>query len=121
VTKAAKVWLIVGIVAVVLLCCCIATFGVVAFYGSITSIDVGEAVSAPRLPGVTLANYGRVQNGMTYEEVAAIFGGPGGLAVEMELAGVRAEIYQWNAAAGGYAQITFLKGGVYQKRKFGLK
>ncbi len=120
-TRNAKIWLIVGIVAVVLLCCCGAITAVVAFYSSITSIDVGEAVSAPRLPGVTLANYDRVQNGMTYEEVAAIFGGPGGLVVEMEFAGARAEIYQWNAAAGGYAQISFLNGGVYQKRKFGLK
>ncbi len=107
--------------AAVLLCCCVATFAVVAFYSSITNIDVGEALSAPRLEGVTLANYGLVQKGMTYEEVAAIFGGPGGLAVEMELAGVRAEIYQWNAAGGGYAQISFLNGKVYQKRKFGLR
>jgi hypothetical protein len=58
---------------------------------------------------------------MTYEEVAAIFGGPGGLAVEMEFAGVKTEIYQWNAAAGGYAQISFMKGKVFQKREFKLE
>lgn len=121
-TKAAKVWLIVGIVLAVLLCCCVATAAVVAFYSSITTINIDDALSAPRLPGVTLANYGRVQEDMTYEEVAAIFGGPGALAAEVELAGgVRAEIYQWNAAGGGRALISFTKGKVFQKRKFKLE
>jgi len=120
VTKAAKVWLIVGIVVVVL-CCCGAVAAVVAFYSSITAINIDDALSAPRLPGVTLANYGRVREGMTYEEVAAIFGGPGALAAEVELAGVKAEIYQWNAAGGGRALISFVKGKVSQKREFKLE
>lgn len=62
----------------------------------------------PRLsyPGVSEENYATIKEGMTYEEVVNIFGGPGA----MDARGKTAERYIWLAPSNeGAAQISFVK------------
>ncbi|NIT35498.1 MAG: hypothetical protein GTN49_03190 [candidate division Zixibacteria bacterium] len=120
-TKAAKIWLIVGVAATVLLCCCLVFVVGRVLLGKVIKINVDDVMSQPESANVTVANYNRVQIGMTYPQVAAIFGGPGVLAVEAEIAGKRFEVYQWKGLGGGYAQISFDNGKVYDKRQSGLR
>lgn len=120
-TKAAKVWLIVGVAAAVLLCCCIASVVGFVLLDKIININVGDAMSQPESADVTVANYNRVQIGMTYPQVAAIFGGPGVLTVEGEIAGQRFEVYQWKGPGGAYALISFENGRVSDKEQSNLR
>jgi hypothetical protein len=112
VTNTAKTWLIVGIIAaVLLLIACIITLACLGIAG------VWQSDS-----GVTLANFNRVETGMTYAEVSEIFGGPGDLSMETELAGTKMEVYSWRAKMGfGNATISFTDGRVASKVQFGLK
>lgn len=138
-TNTAKTWLIVGIIAVVFLLVAlviaIAYFGIIGLSGE-ESKGVTPSVEAPVTPdvetptpetpepsgGVTLANFKRVETGMTYAEVTEIFGRPGDLSMETELAGTKMEIYSWRAKMGfGNVTISFTDGRVASKAQFGLK
>jgi hypothetical protein len=122
VTRKAKIWLIVGIVIVVLLCCCV--ISIVAFnaLGKVFNVDkIMEVSEAPGSPTVTLANYGRVRVGMTYGEVADIFGGPGIKAAQVQVGGDQLEFYVWKAVGGGHATITFEKNRVTEKSQTDLE
>jgi hypothetical protein len=139
VTNTAQTWLIVGIIAIVFLLVAlvlaIAYFGIIVLSGE-ESKGVTPSVEAPVTPdvetpapetpepsgGVTLANFNRVETGMTYAEVSEIFGGPGDLSMETEIIGTIMEIYSWRAAAGfGNVTISFTDGRVASKAQFGLK
>ena len=50
--------------------------------------------------GVTLANFTKVQTGMTYAEVCEIFGCPGELMMLTEILGTTSETYSWDASSG---------------------
>jgi hypothetical protein len=121
VTKAAKVWLIVGVAGAVLLCCCIVSVAGLGLLGNIFKFNFGDMMSQPESADVTVANYNRVRIGMTYPQVAAIFRGPGVLAVEMKFAGYKAEMYQWSGPGGGYALISFENGRVSEKEQSNLR
>ncbi len=120
-TRAAKVWLIVGLAAAVLLCCCIVSVVGLVLFSKTFNINVGDAMSQPESANVTAANYNRVQIGMTYPQVVAIFRGPGVLAVEGEMLGQRFELYQWKGPGGGYALISFENGRVSEKEQSDLR
>jgi hypothetical protein len=61
-------------------------------------------------PGVTEANARRIRNGMTMEEVEAIFGGPGRRVFEEGAPGISSQGYQW-VAAGGQVVVVFNRRG----------
>lgn len=115
-TRTAKVWLVIVLVAVVLLLCCVVTLAVGIFLAGVFNVDdIIEVAQGPGSPRVTLANYERVQVDMTYAEVTAIFRGPGVRTAQIELAGERLEFYTWKDMANGQATITFKNGLVTDK------
>ena len=73
-------------------------------------------------PGLTLENYNRIETGMTYEMVVAIFGEPGVVQMEMDLGlpEYKTVNYQWGAGFE-YCAISFQGGKVAMKMQFGLK
>lgn len=86
-----------------------------------TPVPSATASPAPATPeptddpaGVTLANYERVQTGMTLAEVEAIFGKPGGLLSEFSAAGITTQTIVWQRGIGN-ATITFQNGTVWAK------
>jgi hypothetical protein len=139
VTKTAKIWLIIGIVVVAfLLIGCLITVACLGIIGLSEGKSTGAAPSvetpvtprseapvteAPKPSGaVTLANFNKVQTGMTYGEVSKVFGNPGELTVQSEFGGYKSEIYSWKAARGfGSATVTFMNGKVQSKAQFGLE
>jgi hypothetical protein len=122
VTKKGKIWLIVAIVAVVLACCCVVSAVAFSSLGSVFNmgnlVDVAERPGSPR---VNLASYERVEVGMTYREVESIFGGPGVLAAQLELAGKRLEFYAWKGLGEGQVIVTFKDGMVMDKTENNLQ
>ena len=115
-TRTAKVWLVIVLAAVVALLCCVVTLAVGIFLAGVFNVDdIVDVAQGPGSPRVTLANYERVQIGMTYAEVAAVFRGPGVRTAQVELAGERLEFYTWKDMANGQATITFKNGLVTDK------
>jgi hypothetical protein len=117
VTNNAQIWLVVGIIAAAfLLFACVMTIACLGIIGTSEEKGVPDKPSAeapvapdvepptPETPepsgGVTLANFNRVEAGMTYAEVAEIFGRPGDLSVETKLAGAKVEVYSWRWPGG---------------------
>ena len=121
-TRTAKIWLVIVLVALVLLMCCVVTLAVGIFLAGVFNVDdiVGVA-QGPGSPRVTLTNYERVQMGMTYDEVAAVFGGPGVRTAQIEVAGEWLEFYSWKDIGDGHATIVFKNGRVSEKNQNGLR
>lgn len=73
--------------------------------------------------GVNLANFNRIQNGMTYEEVVAILGEEGTVMSETDIAGFKTVMYQWfgTGSLGANMNAMFQNGAMIQKAQFGLK
>jgi len=120
-TKKAKIWLIVGLAAVVLLCCCVVS---VLTWRAATGVfnfdDIIKVSQGPASPGVTAANYERVEVGMTYGEVARIFRDPGVRTAQLEMAGKQLEFYTWHGRGAVQVTITFQDGVVIEKDQTGL-
>ena len=73
-------------------------------------------------PGVSLANFNRLQTGMTYQEVVSILGSRGELISSSELAGTKTEMYQWEGTSlGANMNAMFQDGKLISKAQFGLK
>lgn len=73
-------------------------------------------------PGATLAMFQQIQPGMPYEDVVAIAGEPSAMLSQMEIAGTRSSVFQWDGAAfASNMQITFTGGVVAAKAQFGLQ
>ena len=71
---------------------------------------------------VTLSQYEQVKDGMTYDEVVAIFGGKENSSSESEVAGIKSEIKTWNGKkAFSIATIGFTDGKVSSKSQTGLE
>ena len=71
---------------------------------------------------VTLAQYEQVKDGMTYDEVIAIFGGKESSSSESEIMDVKSEIKTWNGKkAFSIATIGFTDGKVSSKSQTGLE
>lgn len=70
---------------------------------------------------VTLAQFNRVETGMTYEQVKEIFGFDGSLFTESSNDYVDIKMYMWSGdAAGSSASVTFQDGKVAYKYQYGL-
>jgi hypothetical protein len=73
-------------------------------------------------PGLTLANYHRLQNGMTYREVVAIFGAEGEEQSSIDLGTSQQTNYRWMGPQGlSFALLTFQNGKLTGKIHMGLK
>jgi hypothetical protein len=120
-TRTAKIWLIVVLVVVVLALCCVVSVAAAVFLAGVFNInEITEVARAPGSPNVTLANYERIEVGMTHDEVVAIFGGPGVRTAQIQVGGEWLEFYSWKAAEGGTATVTFKNGVVSTKNENGL-
>ncbi len=121
-TRTAKIWLVIVLVAVALLLCCVVTLAVGIFLAGVFNVDdIIEVAQGPGSPRVTLASYERVQIGMTYEEVAAVFGGPGVRTAQIKVGGEWLEFYSWKDIGDGHATIVFKNGRVSEKNQNGLR
>lgn len=85
--------------------------------GASTGASAGDS-------GVTMENFNKINTGMTYEQVCAIFGKEGVLMSEVDIgiAAYKTAIYTWTDSTGiANASITFQGGKVYMKSQFGLR
>lgn len=74
--------------------------------------------------GVTVANFNRLQNGMTYAEVVKILGKEGNRESVMESGGMKIEMYKWVASEDGSdarLDAFFKNGKLDKKSQFALK
>lgn len=92
---------------------------VMLFIGSAVLVGVGGAVGE-NLGGVTMDKYNQIQTGMTYDEVAALIGGPGEEMGSSEIAGHSTVIYTWSGFGLSNATVTFGNGRVISKAQIGL-
>lgn len=77
----------------------------------------------PEVPSdtvVTMAEFDRIQEGMTYGEVVKIIGSAGELLSQSNIAGMKAEMYAWKNANGSNMNAMFQEGSLIQKSQFGL-
>jgi hypothetical protein len=86
-----------------------------------TPVPTREAV-APRTSGVTLANFNRIREGMSYQEVVSILGSPGELTASSDVAGIKTVMYQWEGESfGANMNAMFQNGKLVTKAQFGLE
>lgn len=73
--------------------------------------------------GINKEEFGKIQNGMSYEEVVAIVGNDGELQSESEVGGYKTQMYMWSGekGIGSNANVTIQNGKVQAKAQFGLK
>jgi hypothetical protein len=73
-------------------------------------------------PTVTLDEYNRLQNSITYNEASSIIGEPGQEMSRVELPGTPSTImYSWQNADGSNMNATFQDDKLVTKAQFGLK
>ena len=83
-----------------------------------TQVGVGDSSGAK----ATMDAFNQVENGMSYDQVVEIMGGPGELLSETEIAGMTMSIYTWDGnSLMSSCQITFQDGAVTSKSQYGLE
>lgn len=84
-----------------------------------------EPVAPANSPKINMAEFTAIQNGMTYEEVAAIIGGPGTLSNEIGTAGepyhTVTYTYEGEGDFGANAILSIQDGALSMKTQYGLK
>lgn len=70
---------------------------------------------------VTLEEYNKIKNGMSYKEVVKIIGFEGTENSQNELAGVKTVMYTWQNDDGSNMNAIFQNDKLTQKAQFGLK
>jgi hypothetical protein len=84
-----------------------------------------EEASKPigTVQGATYAEFEKLTNGMTYEQVCTIIGGPGKEMSSSEFAGIKTVMYAWDGEGGFGANMNamFQNEKLMQKAQFGLK
>ncbi len=91
-----------------------------------TSPTVDKAVStaAEKVSSdlVTLENFNKINSSMTYEDVCKLFGKDGTLDSEVDLAGIKTQMYHWYDITGiANCNVTFQNGMMTAKSQIGLK
>jgi hypothetical protein len=86
-----------------------------------TSADIIQSDAS-----MSLAEFNKIQTGMTYQEVQDIVGGEGTLSSSVDIgmgSEYKTEIYQWtgDGSIGANANVTFQGGKVMSKAQIGLK
>ncbi len=74
-----------------------------------------KAAGDPGSRQVNPETYGQIENGMTYEEVAAIFGEPGYFTMEYTLSGHTNKSYDWVGPDDYHVSVSFRDGVVVRK------
>lgn len=86
---------------------------------------VGEYAPPANTPTISKAEFDQIKNGMTYEQVVAIIGGPGELMSEVGSSGSEyyTVMYMWDGDGGwgANANAMFQGGKLQSKAQFGLK
>lgn len=72
-------------------------------------------------PVVTMAEYNRVSNGMTYKSVTEIVGAPGQENARNDIGGTLTVMYSWTNSNGSGMNAMFQGGELIQKAQFGLQ
>ena len=78
-------------------------------------------ILATWLSVVLVFGYQPLIMGMTYDEVAVIFGGPGVRTAQIQVGGEWLEFYSWKDIGDGHATIVFKNGLVSEKSQNGLR
>ena len=78
----------------------------------------------PQFPGqasavVTKAEFDRIREGMTYEEVRRIIGASGEVQSSSDLVGIKTVLYAWMNANGSNMNAMFQDGKLVQKHSLG--
>lgn len=83
----------------------------------------GANVAKAGGPEITLEEYEKIDEGMSYDQAAALIGSGGQEAAASSGSGYTIAIYSWdgNGGWGSNANITFLNGEVFGKSQSGLK
>lgn len=68
-----------------------------------------------------MANYQRLETGMSYAQAVSILGKPGVEMSSNELAGIRTVMYQWEGRAFANMNAMFQNDKLIQKAQFGLR
>jgi len=120
-----RAWALTGIVGAPI---CLALTAAIAPSSQIpSSATAPQAVDAPAAPrpqtGVTMANFSRLQSGMSYPEAVSILGAEGTVMSSSDIAGYSTVMYQWDGEGGFGANMnaTFQNGKLVSKAQFGLK
>ncbi len=73
--------------------------------------------------GVTMANFNRLETGMTYSQVVEILGKEGEELSSNDIAGYKTVMYKWDGEAGwgSNMNVMFQNGKLISKSQFGLK
>jgi len=71
-------------------------------------------------PQMNAANFARIREGMTFDEVVAIVGQPSQLLSSSEIGGIKTAMYQWDAGIVANANAMFQDGKMVSKAQFGL-
>jgi predicted RNA-binding Zn-ribbon protein involved in translation (DUF1610 family) len=71
-------------------------------------------------PVVTIAEYERIQEGMTYDQVSAIIGEAGEEISRSDIAGYRTVMYAWKNSNGSNMNAMLQNGRLITKAQFGL-
>lgn len=82
-----------------------------------------EANLPPPAQGITLAEFNRLEMGMSYQQVVDIVGLDGTVMAETEIAGYKNVMVMWNGETGigANANAMFQNGKLIQKAQFGLE
>ena len=89
-----------------------------------SSQPAGAAASRPaaQAGGVTMANFNKIHEGMSYDEVVKILGSPGEVQSSGEFGGIKTVMYAWKATSGfGNMNAMFQDGRLITKAQFALK
>lgn len=80
-----------------------------------------DSSKSERVSGLTMANYNRLRNGMSYRQVIAIVGQPSQEVSRSEIAGYETVMYIWEGSWGANMNAMFQNGELVQKAQLGLK
>jgi len=86
---------------------------------STTSTPAPEPTPTSR-KGVTLANYNKLQTGMSYSEVVEILGNPG-KKISDETAAPNTVTYMWGGDQVGNIRVTFQNDRLLQKSEYSMQ
>ena len=100
----------------------ITTNSVVSHDNTVKTDSTASSISSSSTRKVTFANYSRISNGMSRQQVFDILG-PGVLQASSSFAGYSSDVYQWEEKPGdigGIIMITFADGKVVAKSQAGF-
>ncbi|MEX2272575.1 MAG: DUF3862 domain-containing protein [Vicinamibacterales bacterium] len=81
----------------------------------------GPSMSNALQPTITMAEFSKLQTGMTYQQVVEIVGVPGEEMSRSDLAGFTTVMYGWKNAGGSNMNAMFQNGALINKAQFGLR